>query len=188
MADQTTPCTHHTSWLKPDVGANQDTWGALLNALADEIDDAVDALDHAATGRVALTEAVADAALPKAGGALTGRVDVATATMKLKNLGDVAGGTVTLNLTEADYFKVHPTAQITFAFSNVPNVADSVVAICVEVDRAVALPLWPASVLWPSRLAPSTYSTLGIDRFVLTSTDGGTTWLAAKVAVDVRAP
>ncbi len=60
MADTTTP---NLGLTKIGVGGSRDTWGAKINANMDAIDAAVDAAADAAA-----------AALPKAGGAVTGEI------------------------------------------------------------------------------------------------------------------
>ena len=60
MADTTTP---NLGLVKMQPGTHRDDWGAVANANLDKIDTAVDAAKD-----------VADAALPKAGGKITGEI------------------------------------------------------------------------------------------------------------------
>ena len=62
--------TSNYSWQKPDVGASNDVWGGLINSDLDGIDATVKTVSDAA----AAAQASASAALPSAGGTVTGPV------------------------------------------------------------------------------------------------------------------
>jgi len=67
MADTTTP---NYGLTKPEVGASEDTWGTKINTNLNLIDTQMKVSDD----RSATNTTVANAALPKAGGELTGDV------------------------------------------------------------------------------------------------------------------
>ena len=67
MADSTTT---NYGLTKPEVGASEDTWGAKVNTDMDLIDTQMKASANA----IVATVAVANAALLRAGGAMTGAI------------------------------------------------------------------------------------------------------------------
>ena len=67
MADTTTP---NYGLTKPEVGASEDTWGTKINTNLNLIDTQMKVSDD----RSAANTTVANAALPKAGGAMTGPI------------------------------------------------------------------------------------------------------------------
>ena len=67
MADTTTP---NYSLTKPEVGASEDTWGGKINTNMTLIDTQMKVSDT----RSATNTTTANAALPKAGGAMTGAI------------------------------------------------------------------------------------------------------------------
>ena len=117
MADSTTT---NYGLTKPEVGASEDTWGAKVNTDMDLIDTQMKASANA----IVATVAVANAALSRAGGAMTGAIttnstfdgrDVAadgvTADAALPKAGGALSGDVTNTSTGSFQVSQGTTAQ-----------------------------------------------------------------------------
>lgn len=166
--------TANYGWTKPAVGGDNGAWGTELNTDLDAIDTQVKA-----------TDTIAQAALPKAGGTLTGRIDAKSATRAISALGNVSGNPVNLDCT-LSYFTATITGATTFAFTNVPNPANTAYGILLRLTGGGSAAVnWPLSVKWPSGAAPALTSA-GVDLLALITDDGGTTWRAFMLAKDVR--
>jgi hypothetical protein len=167
--------TANYGWVKPAVGGDNGAWGTELNADLDAIDTQVKA-----------TDTTAQAALPKAGGLMTGRLDAKTTTVTTVSLGNVSGNPVNLDNAVAEYFIATLNGAATFAFTNVPNPANSAHGLLLELTNgSSAAVTWPASVKWPSGAAPA-LSAAGVDLIAFITRDGGTTWRAFVLAKDLR--
>jgi hypothetical protein len=111
MADTTTT---NYGWTKPEVGGSNGSWGTKLNTDLDEVDVDVFAVSG-----------VASAALPKAGGTMTGRLvfDPVTGTsLGTPVTATPAGAAVALDLNLGRVFDVgtFTGAALSFNFSNRP--------------------------------------------------------------------
>jgi hypothetical protein len=140
------PDTTNFAWTKPTVGGSSGSWGTLLNALFDDIDTDLLAVQNATK-------------LPI--GAASGTSGTVTLDLESKF---------------AKYFTVTPSDTLTFAFSNVPTGGDFAVVVIVKIVNSGAETInWPASVDWPGGSAPS-FATAGTHLAMLVSDDDGTTW------------
>jgi hypothetical protein len=93
----------------------------------------------------------------------------------------ISSGTLTLDLSGSNFFKVSLNAAITtLTISNVPsNSMASAFTLEFTADGTARAVTWPASIKWPSGTAPTLTSTNGkSDTFVFYSVDGGTSWKA----------
>ena len=103
MADTTTP---NYGLTKPEVGASEDTWGTKINTNLNLIDTQMKVSDD----RSAANTTVANAALPKAGGELTGDVtNTSTGSLQVsqgttaQRPAGTANGRLRYNSTEAAF-------------------------------------------------------------------------------------
>jgi hypothetical protein len=183
MSDTLTAAMTQTSaqLVEPEVGASVGSWGGKLNTdLADIVAEV-----NAISSLLATTKTTADAALPKAGGAMTGRVDQFAERGGFFSVGTL-GSTMVLDLSKGDYFDATMgSASVTQSFTNVPSSGSYVLAVVVRIVNGGAHPItWAASVRWPSGGAPS-LTVSGTDLVGFISYDGGTTWYGVPV-LDLR--
>lgn len=165
MADPST----NFGWNLPDVGGDSGNWGTLLNAIlangTDNIDEVLNAV-----------KTTADAALARAGGTMTGEVQVLTSTGTRVDLGTTSG-TITLDFDTANAWTVTIAGTSTIALSNVPTGTIIVGGVLQIKNAGSATVTWPSSFKWSGGSAP-TFTTSGTDLVAFVSFDGGTTFLA----------
>ena len=171
--------TTNYSWPKPDVAASQGTWGAQLNTNLDSIDGEVKNREN----EIDATEIVANAALPKAGGVMTGEADLLTSRAKRVDVGNV--GTLAMDLDLAQAFTATVTSGVTQSFSNLPTGGDFSVGVILRLTNGGSQTVtWAASVKWAGGTAP-TLTTSGVDVIAFVTFDEGTTWYA-NATLDVK--
>jgi len=152
--------TVNYSWTKPTVAGDTDAWGGELNADLDSIDSTVFTVSG-----------IASAALPKAGGVMTGKIDIFTSTMKHSALNTT--NAPALDFSVANSFSFTPTAGYAPVVSNVPATG-VVVPLLLEVTNGGAFaPTWPSSFKFPSGSIPA-LTAAGTDIMAFVSRDGGT--------------
>jgi hypothetical protein len=153
--------TANFGWTKPDVGGDNGTWGTKLNTALDDIDADLDAVRD-----------TADAALPKAGGVMTGRADIKTATIARQDKGSVSAA-VSFDLSVAQVFTLTLSGAAVFAMTN-PVAGTLVQAAILKITNGVAGVTWPAGTRWAGATPP--VLTSGEDIVVLISFNNGTNW------------
>lgn len=166
------PETENYDWNLPTVGGDNGAWGTELNETIEAIDAELKSVSD-----------VADAALPKAGGVMSGRLDSKTSSMARVDKGSVSGS-VSLDLAVANYFTMTLTGATTLTFTNVPT-GTFATAMILRIVNGGALVTWPASVDWPSATTP-TLTAAGTDLVALITDDNGTTWRGMVVGRDLR--
>lgn len=162
--------TPNYNWQKPDVGDTNNAWGGVLNTLFDAVDAALKAVSN-----------VANAALPKAGGAMTGRLDVLNETFAKHDFGNVSGA-VSLDLSLYQVITATITGATTFTFTNVPPNASGVLVILTNGgSAAVAF----TGAKWASGSMPA-LTAAGTDVLAFVTADGGTTMRGSLTSKDSR--
>ena len=159
------PTTNFT-WDLPDVGGDVGQWGTLLNNILDSIDSNL----HTA-------KTLAEAALPRAGGEISGEVLVARDRYAIGAIG--SDNTAALNLANRRCFTLTITGNASIIFQNVPATGFVFVALNVAHNQARTI-TWPNSVSWPANEAPVLQSG-GNSIFHLQTWDGGTNWYGVWV-------
>jgi hypothetical protein len=165
------PTTNY-GWNLPNVAGDSGNWGTLLNAIIGDDSTGLDAI-------VKAISVVANAALPKAGGTMTGRIDVKNEAFTAINLGTVSGAT-NCDLSLGNMFYGTQTGSIGLTFSNIPTGA---VFVTVELTFSGG----PWNVTFPSGTTfgqDSLKSTLAntVQTYCLYTRNGGTDWRAAHLA------
>ncbi len=176
------PTTNY-GWDLPDVSGDAGSWGTLLNTILNDIDD-----------KLYTADTVADAALPVAGGVMTGHLDVLTSHLTGTTLTG-GSGTKTLDLDTGNYFRFTTglSGTVTLDITNIANYSagsTDVVGVIAHLKNAGA----PSSITykvdgstksikWQDGVAP-TFVSSGDDILVLYTYDGGTNWIGVHAVSD----
>ena len=125
------------------------------------------------------TETVANAALPKAGGVLTGEIAVKTTKQTRVDLGNIST-TAELDFDAANAWTATVTGAVTVSVANVPSGTFIVGGILKLTNGGSAAVTWPSEFTWEGGTAP-TLTTSGVDQIAFVTLDGGTTFSAVAL-------
>lgn len=164
--------TTNYGFTKPEVGASTGTWGTKLNVDLDAIDSQIKSRQNEA----ASAQTVANAALPKAGGVMTGLLNAFTVTESRTDLGNVSGATA-LNFGIANAWTATVTGATTFSILNYPGGTLIAAGVIELKNGGSASVVWPGSFRWPGGTVPGLTAS-GTDLIAFVSFDGGTTFRA----------
>jgi hypothetical protein len=155
----------------------------------------INTLSSNAQTQITDTVTVANAALPKAGGTMTGTLAMADATITRPEITDysetktalVAGASVTCDIANGNVFTLTPDQNTTFVFSNPSPTGKSCAFTLVWTqggsDRTIT---WPASVDWAGGSVPDVTSGSGkIDVYTFFTMDEGTIWYGFQAGADM---
>lgn len=164
------PTTNY-NWNIPDVGLDVGTWGGILRTIIGDDVTGVDAVLKAVSN-------VANAALPLAGGTLTGALKQKVARYTSVNLGATITGATNIDCSAGDYFYGTVTGNPTFTFTNEPTSGD-VQFVMLELTNLGAFTVtWDGGVQWTGGTEP-TWTAAGTDIITFVTRDAGTTWHGA---------
>jgi hypothetical protein len=176
-------------------GVLQLSGGAMTGAIT--TNSTFDGVDIATRDAVLTsTTTTANAALPKAGGTLSGAIvgaDQIISAPVLKDVGETcvanatSGSTDTIDLTDGNVHNVTLTANCTFTFSNPPasGTSGSFTLFLNQDGTGSRTATWPGSVKWAGGTAPTLTTTASrTDILVFTTIDAGTIWYGAVSGQD----
>ncbi len=167
------PTVNYT-WDLPLDGGAAGAWGAALNVIIGDDATGIDAIVKAVSD-------VADAALPLAGGTMTGDIYALTQRFVVSALGNLSGAEP-LDVSAANFFHGTVTGTTTFSFTNEP--AAGAVFLLFQITNGGAFQLtWPAEANWPGG-TPPTFTASGVDVVSAYTIDAGVTWRLAMVHED----
>lgn len=158
------PTTTNYGWLYPTDGGSADVWGDILNDMIVEQDADLKTVND-----------LASAALPKAGGTMTGRVDTLTSTATVVAKGSISGAQ-SLDCATGQGFTATLSGSTTFSFTNVPT---GLFGFVLKLTAGSSGVTWPASVKWAAGTAPTLSA--GVDILGFVTFDGGTLWYGVPV-------
>ena len=156
----------------------------------------INSLTSNAQTQISATVTVANAALPKAGGTMSGETIFADQLVTRPEIKDYSEtynassgtGTVDLDLETGNVFQHTASGgNVTFTFSNPPATgkAGSFTLKWIQdsSDRTIT---WPGSVDWAGGSAPDvTAGSAKVDFYTFTTIDGGTTWYGFQAGADM---
>jgi hypothetical protein len=168
------PTTNY-GWDLPADQGDAGLWGAALNTILGDDSTGIDAVVKAVSD-------VADAALPVAGGTMTGNLKLLTQEMTEVDKG-TDGGAIGLDCAAGNFFYLTTNANVTaVTLSNVPSgFFSGVFEINAGGSHTVT---WGAAWNWPGGSAPAQTAS-GRDLYVFYTYDGGTTIYAARAMEDL---
>lgn len=155
----------------------------------------INSLSSNAQTQITSATTTANAALPKAGGTMTGetvfadqlatRPEIKDYAETVNAIGSIGGGTQDIDLTAGNVVTgTVDTSTTTFTFSN-PSASGKACSFTLILTNGGSQTVnWPGSVDWASSTAP-TLTTSGVDILGFLTVDGGTIWYGFAGGLDM---
>ena len=158
----------------------------------------INSLSSNAQTQISATVGVANAALPKAGGTMSGTLACADELITRPELKDYSetktalspAATVTLDITNGNVFTLTVDQNTELAFSNPsPTGKSCAFTFIFTQDSSPRTITWPTSVDWAGGTAPTLSTASGkIDVFTFFTLDAGTIWYGFTAGQDMLTP
>lgn len=169
------PTTNY-GWDLPTEDGDAGSWGNKLNEIFGNATTGIDK-------KLKDVSDVANAALPKAGGAMTGRVDIKNEAYTLVNKGSMSGA-VQLDCSAGNFFYGSTTGNITSV--TLQNVPSGFFCGMFEINAGGSHTVsWGAAWDWPGGSAPAQTAS-GRDLYVFYTYNGGTNIYASRAFQDLK--
>ena len=184
MADS---ITANYSFVKPEVGASEDTWGAKLNENWDDLDTLLGGVTAAQFAYLDVTLLGTSEASKAVTADANGVVTLSDGLNEGFATVTSSGGTATINCRTATVFAITLSENTTFAFSNPPSSGTAYgFTLKMVQDSTARTVTWPAAVKWADGVAPEISTGSGnVDVFVFLTHDGGTNWYGFVAGQDM---
>jgi hypothetical protein len=181
----------NVNFTVPRTGFLASAGGALTGALTtnstiDGVDIATrDGILTSTTSTANTANTTAAAALPKAGGTVTGLINMSDQILQrtvLKDYGEtkVAMSAHAVDLELGNVFTYTLSGGQTVTFTNPPASGTAGSFTMIVTNGGSATLTWPTSVDWPAGTAPALTAS-GVDLIFFTTIDGGTIWYGTAV-------
>ena len=155
----------------------------------------INSLSSNAQTQISDATTTANAALPKAGGTMTGTIavdDQLITKAEMKDYSETktalsAAATVDVDIEDGNVFTITPDQNTTFTFSNPsPTGKSCAFTLIWTQDSSDRTATWPGSVDWAAATAPTLTSGSGkVDIFTFFTLDAGTTWYGFTAGQDM---